>query len=63
MALNPAQTVILMTSMVGVGGTVAGWHIGSTLPEEAEISIGKVVLAGGIILVGVGIASAYLTRR
>lgn len=63
MALNPAQAVIVLTSIVGIAGTASGWYVGSRLPEETEIPVGKILIAGVIILASAGIASAYITRN
>ncbi len=61
--LNPAQTITLWTALIGTIGTVSAWSLSQKLPEEAKIDVSKLVIAGTIVIVGAGIASAFILKQ
>jgi len=63
MALNPAQTTVVMTSLAGVGGTILGWTIGSKIPPEQRVSLTKIAIAGGVLFFGAALAGAILIKE
>lgn len=61
--LNPAQTITIWTALVGTIGTVSAWTLSQKLPEETKIDVSKLVIAGTIVVIGAGIASAYILKQ
>lgn len=61
--LNPAQTITIWTALIGTIGTVSAWSLSQKLPEETKIDVSKLVIAGAIVVVGAGIASAYILKQ
>lgn len=62
MDLNPAQIITGIGIILGISGFMASTYVASMLPPERKIPMGKLLITGGIILAGTGVASAYLIQ-
>ena len=60
--INPAQAVVSMTTAFGIGGFIASAYLSTKMSPEARVPVSQAVVAGGIIMIGTGIATYYLLK-
>ena len=61
--LRVGTAIVLLTSGLGVLGTLSGLAVAERISPEEEIDMSRVILALGIATVGVGAGIYYLTRK
>ena len=61
--MNPALLITLLTTGIGTLGTASAIYISHRLPPGEDIPLGKLMIAGSVVAIGVGVGVYLITKK